>query len=54
MARGRHTYCAAFKGWIVEQAMQPGMSLAGLAMAIEPASINLNHPRTGSCPLLIA
>lgn len=31
-ARGRHTYCTPFKTWIVEQAMQPGMSLAGLAM----------------------
>ncbi|WP_295540420.1 transposase [uncultured Pseudacidovorax sp.] len=31
-ARGRHRYQAAFKAWIVEQARQPGMSLAGLAM----------------------
>jgi transposase len=29
--RGRHTYCPSFKAWIVEQASQPGMSLAGLA-----------------------
>jgi transposase len=32
-ARGRHTYVPAFKRWIVEQAMQPGISLAGLAMS---------------------
>lgn len=31
-ARGRHTYLAEFKHWIVEQAQLPGMSLAGLAM----------------------
>ena len=30
--RGRHTYCAPFKAWIVEKAMQPGVSVAGLAM----------------------
>ena len=31
--RGRHTYCAPFKAWIVEKAMQPGVSVAGLAMS---------------------
>ena len=28
--RGRQSYCAPFKTWIVEQAMLPGMSMAGL------------------------
>jgi transposase len=32
-ARGRHTYVPAFKRWIVEQAMRPGMSVAGLALS---------------------
>lgn len=31
-ARGRHTYLPEFKYWLVEQALQPGMSLAALAM----------------------
>ena len=30
--RGCHCYCEDFKAWIVEQAMRPGMSMAGLAM----------------------
>jgi transposase-like protein len=41
-ARGRHTYCAAFKTWVVEQAMQPGMSMAGLAMRNQ---VNANQLR---------
>jgi transposase len=41
-ARGRHTYVPAFKRWIVEQAMQPGMSLAGLAMSNQ---VNANQLR---------
>jgi transposase-like protein len=41
-ARGRHRYCAPFKTWIVEQALQPGMSVAGLAMRNE---INANQLR---------
>ena len=41
-ARGRHRYHAAFKAWIVEQARQPGMSLAGLAMRNQ---INANQLR---------
>jgi transposase len=41
-ARGRHAYCAAFKTWIVEQAMQPGMSMAGLAMRNQ---VNANQLR---------
>ena len=41
-ARGRHSYCAAFKTWIVEQAMQPGMSMAGLAMRNQ---VNANQLR---------
>lgn len=41
-ARGRHTYCAPFKTWIIEQAMQPGMSMAGLAMRNQ---VNANQLR---------
>jgi transposase len=41
-ARGRHTYCAPFKAWIIEQAMQPGMSMAGLAMRNQ---VNANQLR---------
>ena len=41
-ARGRHTYVPAFKHWIVEQAMQPGVSLAGLAMSNQ---VNANQLR---------
>lgn len=41
-ARGRHRYCAPFKTWIVEQALRPGMSVAGLAMRNE---INANQLR---------
>ena len=41
-ARGRHTYCAPFKAWIVEKAMQPGMSVAGLAMSNQ---VNANQLR---------
>lgn len=31
-ARGRHIYCERFKAWLVEHALTPGMSVAGLAM----------------------
>jgi transposase len=41
-ARGRHTYCAPFKAWIVGQALRPGMSLAGLAMRNQ---VNANQLR---------
>jgi transposase len=41
-ARGRHSYCPPFKAWIVEQAIQPGMSTAGLAMRNE---VNANQLR---------
>lgn len=41
-ARGRHTYCTAFKTWIIEQAMQPGLSMAGLAMRNQ---VNANQLR---------
>jgi transposase-like protein len=41
-ARGRHAYCAPFKTWIVAQAMQPGMSVAGLAMRNQ---VNANQLR---------
>ena len=41
-ARGRHTYLPEFKHWIVEQAQQPGMSLAGLAMGNQ---VNANQLR---------
>ena len=40
--RGRHSYCEPFKAWIVEQAMRPGMSMAGLAMRNE---VNANQLR---------
>ncbi|HOB95530.1 MAG TPA: transposase [Aquabacterium sp.] len=41
-AGGRHTYVPDFKRWIVEQAMQPGMSLSGLAMSNQ---VNANQLR---------
>jgi transposase len=41
-ARGRHSYVPAFKHWIVEQAMRPGVSLAGLAMSNQ---VNANQLR---------
>ena len=41
-ARGRHTYLPEFKRWIVEQALQPGVSLAGLAMGNQ---VNANQLR---------
>lgn len=41
-ARGRHTYLPEFKHWIVEQAQQPGVSLAGLAMGNQ---VNANQLR---------
>ena len=41
-ARGRHTYCVPFKAWIVEKSMQPGMSVAGLAMTNQ---VNANQLR---------
>lgn len=40
--RGRHRYCEQFKTWIVEQAVQPGMSMAGLAMRNQ---VNANQLR---------
>lgn len=41
-ARGRHTYLPEFKHWMVEQAQQPGMPLAGLAMGNQ---VNANQLR---------
>ena len=41
-ARGRHRYCEPFKTWLVEQALKPGMSTAGLAMRNQ---INANQLR---------
>ena len=41
-ARGRHTYLPEFKQWMVEQAQQPGVSLAGLAMGNQ---VNANQLR---------
>ena len=41
-ARGRHRYCEAFKVWIVEEALKPGMSTAGLAMRNQ---VNANQLR---------
>jgi transposase-like protein len=40
--RGRHSYCAAFKAWMIEQAMRPQMSMAGLAMRNQ---VNANQLR---------
>jgi transposase len=53
-ARGRHKYCAPFKAWIVEQAMRPGVSMAGLAMRNQINAnqlrrwVQLHGKRTGS------
>ena len=41
-ARGRHRYVPAFKAWIVEQALVPGMSMANLAMRNQ---VNANQLR---------
>ena len=41
-ARGRHRYTPAFKAWIVEQALVPGMSVSGLAMRNQ---VNANQLR---------
>lgn len=41
-ARGRKTYCEAFKDGIVEQALRPGMSFAGRAMRDQ---VNANQLR---------
>ena len=41
-ARGRHRYCVPFKAWMVEQALKPGMSMAGLAMRNQ---VNANQLR---------
>ena len=41
-ARGRQSYCVAFKAWVVDQALKPGMSTAGLAMRNQ---INANQLR---------
>ena len=41
-ARGRHRYCEPFKTWIVELAVRPGMSMAGLAMRNQ---VNANQLR---------
>jgi transposase-like protein len=40
--RGRRVFCEPFKTWIVEQAMLPGMSTAGLAMRNQ---VNANQLR---------
>jgi transposase-like protein len=40
--RGRHRYCAPFKAWMVERAIQPGVSVAGLAMSNQ---VNANQLR---------
>ena len=41
-SRGRHIYCESFKTWIIEQAIRPGMSMAGLAMRNQ---VNANQLR---------
>ncbi len=33
LSNGKRRYTAAFKAWIVEQCRQPGVSLAGIALA---------------------
>jgi transposase len=33
LSNGKRRYTAAFKAWIVEQCLQPGVSLAGIALA---------------------
>jgi transposase len=58
-ARGRHTYLPEFKHWIVEQALQPGMSLAGLAMSNQVNASQLRrwvqlHGRRGEAPAAAA
>jgi transposase-like protein len=58
-ARGRHTYVAEFKHWIVEQALQPGMSLAGLAMSNQVNANQLRrwvqlHGKRGDAPAAAA
>ncbi len=55
-ARGRHTYLPEFKRWIVEQALRPGMSLAGLAVANRVNANQLRrwvqlHGRRGEVPV---
>lgn len=58
-ARGRHTYLPEFKRWIVEQALQPGMSLAGLAMNNQVNANQLRrwvqlHGKRGDAPTAAA
>jgi transposase len=57
-ARGRHAYCAPFKAWIVEQAMQPLMSMAGLAMRNQVNANQLRRwvtlHRRGTCDVAAA
>ncbi len=58
-ARGRHTYVAEFKDWIVEQAQQPDMSLAGLAMGNQVNANQLRrwvqlHGKRGEVPAVAA
>lgn len=42
-AAGRRAYNPDFKAWIVEQACQPGMSVAGLAMRNQVNANQLRH-----------
>jgi transposase len=42
-AAGRRAYNPEFKAWIVEQACQPGMSVAGLAMRNQVNANQLRH-----------
>jgi transposase len=58
-ARGRHTYLPEFKRWMVEQALQPGMSLAGLAMGNQVNANQLRrwvqlHGKRGDAPAAAA
>ena len=54
-ARGRHRYVPGFKSWMVEQALRPGMSTAGLAMRNQVNANQLRrwvmlHQRAGTAP----
>ena len=58
-ARGRHTYLPEFKHWIIEQALQPRMSLAGLAMGNQVNANQLRrwvqlHGKRGDAPAAAA
>jgi len=62
-ARGRNSYCEPFKAWLIEQALKPGMSMAGLAMRNQVNAnllrrwVQLHHldvDKAASAPRLLA